>query len=221
MRGYFLPDVLGASRVAVRKIKRAFYQPLLYSVAKNLCYWVFKIAWRLNVQGVENVPLEGAVIIASNHRSLADPPLVGSSLPRHLHFLAKEELFSFKPFGWLIRNLNAHPLRRASSDVRAFKAAREILGSGEGLILFPEGRRGKTDDLQAGKAGVGMLAAMSDCPVVPVYIENSGHMKSFKPITVAFGRPIRFTGFLSYQAMADGVMAEIARLKAGLAGRKI
>ncbi len=205
----------------MRKIKSPFYQPFLYFISKNLCYLVFKLGWRLRVRGADNVPNEGAVIIASNHRSLADPPLVGCLLKRPVHFLAKEELFSFKPFGWLISNLNAHPLKRASSDVRAFKAAREILESGNGLILFPEGRRGKTDDLQPAKAGVGMLSAMAGCPVVPVYIANSAYMKDFRPITVSYGRPLYFKDFADYQAMADGVMAEIGRLKLELATAKI
>lgn len=168
--------------------------------------------WRANVKGKENVPKKGGVIIAANHRSLVDPPVVGSVLPRNVHFLAKEELFHFGPFGWLIKNLNAHPLRR-SGDVRAFKIALRLLRSGEGVILFPEGRRAKTDQLQKPKAGVGLLAKATGCAIVPAYIHNSGYVSKFKKIYVRFGPPLNPDNYESDQAMADAVMQEIQKMK--------
>src|SRR5207253_1193849 len=82
-----------------------------------------------------------AFAIAATHRSFADPPLVGVSVPREVHFLAKRELFRFKPFGWLIGQLNAHPLNRRAGDVSAIRQAQRILKDGHVLIVFPEGRR--------------------------------------------------------------------------------
>ncbi len=198
-------------------IERYFFHPVLYRIAKISCFLVFKIVWRMKVYGKENVPKKGAVIIAANHRSLADPPLVGVATTRYVHFLAKEELFRFRPFGWLIKNLNAHPLNRGGSDIAAFKIAKKILSEGEGLIVFPEGRRSKTDELGKPKAGVGMLAHISKAPVIPTYIHNSGHLKDFKRLIVSFGSPIRYENFDSYERMAEDVMASIADLKSRLA----
>lgn len=159
------------------------------------------------------MPESGAFIVAANHRSLADPPLIGVSSQRPVHFLAKEELFRFRPFGWLISNLNAHPLKRASHDVKALKAAKEILGSGDPIILFPEGRRSKTDTLQPAKAGVGMLSSLTGAPVIPAYIHNSGYLKEFRRLSVLFGAPLYPQNFDSYQAMADATMLEISKLQ--------
>ncbi len=185
---------------------------ILYFVFKNTFRLLFGTIWRTSIKGAENVPKTGGVIIAANHRSLVDPPVVGSSLPRDVHFLAKEELFQFGPFGWLITNLNAHPLRR-SGDVRAFKIALRLLNSGEGVILFPEGRRSKTDDLQKAKAGVGLLSKTTGCAIVPAYIHNSGYVSKLKKMYVRFGAPLHPGNYETDQAMADAVMLEIQKMK--------
>jgi 1-acyl-sn-glycerol-3-phosphate acyltransferase len=138
--------------------------------------------------------------------------VVGISTPREVHFLAKEELFRFKPFGWLIRRLNAHPLNR-KGDVAAFKLAQRILEEGYALIVFPEGRRSKTDHLAKPKAGVGLLAIRTGCPVVPTYIHNTGHLKKFRRAQVHFGSPLQAKSFHSSQAISEEVMRQIQRLK--------
>lgn len=168
--------------------------------------------WRLHVSGLENVPRTGGLIVAPNHRSYADPPLVGVAVPREVHFLAKKELFSFRPFGWFIRNLNAHPLNRAG-DIAAFREAARILKGGGALIIFPEGHRMKTDELGPPKAGIGMLAATTASPILPVYIENSGYMARFRRVFLRFGKPIAPQGFSTYADIAAEVMRQIAVLK--------
>ena len=162
--------------------------------------------------GMENLPKKGPVIIASNHRSYIDPPIIGSVVHRDFHFLAKKELFNFKPFGWFITKLNAHPLNRASG-IAALRAAQEILDENGVVILFPEGRRSPSDQLLKPKSGVGMLALKTGVPVVPAYIHNSGHLKEFKRVSVYFGVPIDPKKFKSYDALAEEVMAQIQKLK--------
>jgi len=194
-------------------VKRSFLSPFLYTSAKFLCYWFFRLVWRLRVIGTENIPKARAVIFAANHRSFADPPLLGSATKHYVNFLAKEELFRFRPFGWLIFELHAHPLNRRGGDVAAFKMARRVLADGQALIVFPEGRRSKTDELGPARAGVGLLAQITKSPVVPTYLHNSAHLKRFKPLIVAFGAPILAQEGESAQAVADRVMTSIAELK--------
>src|SRR5258706_12353999 len=107
---------------------------LLYTVSKFACACFFKIGWRLEIKGLDHIPNSGPVIIAANHRSYADPPVIGLSVSRPVHFLAKKELFDFKPFGWLISRLNAHPLNRRAG-VAAMKEAQRILQEGGVIIL--------------------------------------------------------------------------------------
>ncbi len=166
----------------------------------------------MKVLGLANVPKTGSVIIAANHRSFADPPVVGSAIVRAVHFMAKEELFEFGPFGWLISGLNAHPLKR-TGDVGAFKLALNLLHSGCALILFPEGRRSPTTELLKPKAGVGFLSMTADCPVVPTYVHNTAYFRQFKKVVVQFGTPILPQGFESHQALADEVMKQIQKMK--------
>ncbi len=193
-------------------VSRIFHR-ILYDGAKNVARIFFTLGWRLSVQGKGRIPRKGPVIFAAHHRSYADPPLIGSTVPRDVHFLAKRELFNFRPFGWLIGQLNAHPLNRKAGDVGAIRAAQRLLKDGHALIVFPEGRRSKTDNLARPKAGVGMLAFLASCPVVPTYIHNSGHLVKFRKVIIRFGPPLYPHTFDSYQALAEGVMRQIQKMK--------
>ncbi len=194
------------------RIQDVNHPSLWYPFGQFVCGLFFSTLWRLKVTGVENVPLSGPVIIASNHRSFADPPLIGVSSPRPLHFLAKKELFDFGPFGWLISRLNAHPLNRAAG-IGALKTAQDVLEQGGAVILFPEGRRSRTEELQKPKGGVGMLAVKMGVPVVPVYIQNSGSMGQLKRLSVNFGSPIDAGSFSDYDKLAEEVMGRIQKMK--------
>ncbi len=184
----------------------------LYRFARFVCCCFFKIGWRFEIKGHENIPPTGPVLIAANHRSLADPPLVGVGVSRPVHFLAKKELFNFRPFGWLIENLNAHPLDR-KAGVAAMREAQRLLESGSIVIVFPEGKRIKDDALARPKAGVGLLALKTGAAVVPAYIHNSGHMTQLKKISITFGSPINPEKFESYESFAAQVMLKIQELK--------
>ncbi|OVE78441.1 hypothetical protein BVX98_00330 [bacterium F11] len=183
-----------------------------YWTARFVCMVLFKVGWRLSVQGAENVPLSGSVIFSSNHRSYADPPLVSVSCPRPIHFLAKKELFRFRPFGWLITNLNSHPLNRKSGS-GGVKEMQRLLAQRCGVLVFPEGKRHKSPGLGSAKPGVGLLAIKTKTPVVPIYIHNSDLMGYFKKLTVVYGSPISPEGFSSYQDFADRVLSEIQDLR--------
>jgi 1-acyl-sn-glycerol-3-phosphate acyltransferase len=146
-----------------------------YRIGWLLLNPIFKYLFGFRARNPELVPAQGPVLICPNHRSFWDPPFVGSAITRPIHYLAKEELFTtFKPFGWLIKRLNAVPLKRDKGAVSAFRVGLSILETGSALLVFPEGTRNKTEaTLLPLKDGAALLAFRSGAPLVPVYIYES------------------------------------------------
>ena len=181
------------------------------------------------VRGREHVPPSGGVIVASNHISFWDPPLVGTAAIRELHFLAKEELFRPPVLGSLIRSYNAIPIRRGVADLSGLNKAMDVLRAGHALIMFPEGTRNRSGELRSARPGVGMLAVATDARVVPAYISGSDRPGKWLfrrgSLRVSFG-PSRTwrelagpeadlePGRALYTSVGDGVMREIAALRA-------
>ena len=195
------------------------------------CWWIAyglaRLFFRLRVEGRDHIPSEGGVVLAGNHCSYVDPPLIGVAAGRELWYVAKQEAFSMPLLGWLMRKLNAMPIDRSSRGDRSGLAAiSERLNAGAGMILFPEGTRNKTGRFLAPKSGVGMMVYRAAVPVVPVYI--SGTVNVWKSliglsrVKVSFGAPIRFhPGQLplrrkdAYQSISREVMRHIGNLKQG------
>lgn len=200
--------------------QRKLHQRFLYWLSQSFARAVCVIFGRLEIIGAENVPKEGGALIASNHLSNLDPPLIAASIGRPIYFFAKEELFRVPILGWWIAQVNAFPVKRLEHDVGAFKKARALLARGESVLLFPEGRRSKTGDLGPPKPGCAMLAVKAGVPVVPVCIMNSHRLFEFKKLKVAFGTPIRPSKLMeenrSYEIFAGEIMAAIAALKSKL-----
>lgn len=197
---------------------------MLYASLKWCVRHIASVCFRLKVVGADRVPREGRLILAANHLSLLDPPLIGCVVPRELDYMAKAELFQVPGLGRLIRRLNAHPVDRTGSDSAALRLALRLLDAGRALLVFPEGTRGTEGELGPGRAGAGMLAALSAAPVVPVYIQGSERAlprgaAAPRParVTVTFGAPITFKrerGKARYQDISDEIMAAIGRVKA-------
>jgi 1-acyl-sn-glycerol-3-phosphate acyltransferase len=159
----------------------------------------------VRVIGRDNVPANGPVILAANHIAFLDPPAVGAAFaPRHVSYLAKSELFRFKPLGWLISNLNAFPVDRSRGDTGAIRKSVAILKEGRALLVFPEGGR-NVDGKAEAKNGVAFLAKLSGAPVIPVYIHGTKNAKFRQPVTVAFGKPMHYDPALgkSTEAMSQ------------------
>ncbi|HAM35602.1 MAG TPA: 1-acyl-sn-glycerol-3-phosphate acyltransferase [Elusimicrobia bacterium] len=167
-------------------------QRLLIPVLRGLLFSV----WRLQVSGLENIPRQGAVILACNHVSNADPPLVGcAAYPvRSLRYLAKVELFRVPVLGWLLRRGGAIALDRGRADVAAVRASLEVLSRGRCLLLFPEGTRSKSGRPGRPKSGVGFLSGKAGVPVIPTRVVNTRRFLRLSPLEVRFGKPLRFSG---------------------------
>ena len=127
--------------------------------------------WR--VSGREHIPMEGPLLVASNHIALLDPPYVGSCLRREACFVAKKELFAFAPLRALVESYNSIPIRRGGWDSAVFRTVRKKLDQGWAVIMFPEGTRSRGRGFLPPKPGVGMIARQSLVPVLPVCISGT------------------------------------------------
>ncbi len=162
---------------------------------------VFRGLFRISVRNPENIPKRGPYIVASNHRSYLDPPVLNAVFPEPLVFIAKEELFR-PPLGWILKHMRAIPIRRGAGDVSALERALDLLKEGCAVAVFPEGTRARPGEFLRPKAGVGLLAIKSGAPVVPVLIEGTdrvlprGSLLPIPkvPIKVSVGKPLNFEG---------------------------
>ncbi|WP_330949575.1 lysophospholipid acyltransferase family protein [Virgibacillus sp. MG-45] len=187
----------------------------LYKFAKFIVLIIFYPLYRIKVIGKENIPKKGPVIICSNHISNLDPPVVGITSSRDIHFMAKEELFNNFFLGKLLKGIQAFPVKRGMGDRNALRKGLDILNNGEALGLFPEGTRSKTGELGKPLAGVGFFALRSDAQVVPCLIK--GPYKPFKRLIVTYGPPMNMEQLRANKTNAketsEAIMNEIKKLQ--------
>lgn len=197
-----------------------------YWFCYNLIKLVGRTFFRLRVVHRERMINHGPVIMASNHESYLDPPLVGSVADRAIFFLARKSLLAGPFFGWLLPKLNVIPVDQEGNDRSALKALIRILRAGEGTLVFPEGERTQDGRLRPALPGLGFVIAKTLAPVVPMRIfgareawpRGSSRVR-FRPITVVVGEPIYFTaadlqplGKDVYLRLSQRVMDAIAAL---------
>lgn len=161
---------------------------MFYWFARDILKVFFTIFMPIKAIGKENVPKEGAFVLAMNHKSMLDVIAAGVSCPRTIYFMAKKELFKNKFVGWILKKLNAFPVDREKGDLKAIKMALGILKNEHVLGIFPEGKRVHEDEDVSAKAGVSMLALRAKTPVVPAAMV--GEYGIFKRVYVVFGAPI-------------------------------
>ena len=206
---------------------------LSYRIGWLMFRALYAVFFRWRVFNAERVPVTGGVILAANHASFIDPPLVGSALYRPINYMARESLFRFPGVGALLRSWNAVPVNRDGGGAAGLKAILDRLLAGGGIILFPEGTRTLDGKLQPARSGVGLTVIKSVAPVVPVRVFGSfeaygRHMKIPRPhrVVMKFGKPMDFAALRAeaktcdkmrlkaiYQQVADEIMEAIAGLE--------
>ena len=144
--------------------------PWFYYIAKVIVRGLLQLLTHCQVQGRENIPTQGPLLIIANHLSLADPPLLGVSLGRKVMFMAKKELFRFKVIEYFIDAFGAFPVHRGQLNRQALRQARQILVEGLALVMFPEGTRSRSGRLRLAFSGPALIAARTGAPVMPVGI---------------------------------------------------
>ncbi len=198
-----------------------------YGFFHYLARTIYAMWFRGEVVGTENFPNEGPFLIASNHVSHLDPPLVGCQVSRQMRFFARKTLWSNPVVSWWLDQGETIPVERDSGDVGAIKRVLQALRENRVVVLFPEGTRSPDGRLQKPKAGIGLMACKTGVPVVPCHVFGSyeafGKGSLFPrlgtPVTIVFGRPIPASeyddpaaGKARYQTAALRIMDRIAVL---------
>jgi 1-acyl-sn-glycerol-3-phosphate acyltransferase len=155
------------------------------------------LAFQTRCTGQENIPKTGAVLMVANHQSHLDPPVIGSGCPRHMHFIARETLFRFKPFGMLMHSLDAIPLNREGMGLAGVKETLRRLRQGKMVLVFPEATRSRDGEIGRLKPGFASMAVRGGAAILPVVIEGAydvwPHRKRFPglgAIHVHYGPPL-------------------------------
>lgn len=230
----FLIDTsfLTADEVAA-EVKKLYYQkisrkrrPFFYALTVFVCWLVLKLFFRLKIYGRKHIP-KGPAIVASNHASNLDPPVISAGIHEEMHFLAKESLFKVPILGKMIRNLNAHPVGKQAGDAKIFKLILEVLDKGDKILLFPEGARTLNAEIQPFQPGLGFLTWKAKCTILPAYIKgtfkalppNQKFPKLFVPVSITIGSPILFLEFAhlekreAMEKIAEKTFEAIIKLK--------
>jgi 1-acyl-sn-glycerol-3-phosphate acyltransferase len=199
-----------------RMAERSLGKRLWYDLLQLVCQLTAVVAFRIRARGQHRFPAAGGVLVLSNHQSNLDPVLVGISVPRRLNYLARETLFGFAPFRWLIRSLDAIPIDRDGFGLAGIKETLRRLKRGEAVLVFPEGTRSSDGEIAPLKPGLCAIARRSGAALVPVAIEGAyaawprrRKLPRRSTIRVEIGPPITPAEVATMDD--DALMAEIER----------
>jgi 1-acyl-sn-glycerol-3-phosphate acyltransferase len=154
-------------------MQRSLFNRVWYHLLQRGLQLLAVAVYRARYSGRENIPAEGGVLVVSNHQSHLDPPLVGTGCPRRMNYLARETLFRFAPFRWLIRSVDSIPIDRDGIGLGGIKEALRRLKRGEMVVIFPEGTRTRDGQIAPFRPGFTALAVRSHAAILPVAIEGA------------------------------------------------
>ena len=194
----------------------------LYSFCRSVVKGVLKLLFRIKVTGLENEPMEGAVILCPNHISLWDPVFIACAMKVPLRFMAKKELFDKPVLGWFLNTIGAYPVSRDANDIGAVKHTLRILKEGGHIGIFPQGKRfrGVAPRSTQIKGGAGMMAMHTKAAVLPIGIYTKDYkVRIFRKVLVRVGEPIPYAVFEPLPKNGEGfeqatgiIFDEICRL---------
>jgi|CZKI01.1.fsa_nt_gi 1-acyl-sn-glycerol-3-phosphate acyltransferase len=200
----------------------------VYGFFYGLCRLVYQMFFRGDVAGLENLPETGGYIVAANHASHLDPPIVGMFLPRQVSYFARKTLWKPGVAAWWLTTVGTIPVDRdGGMSIDAIKRVLHTLSHDKVVIVFPEGTRSLTGELQPPRPGVGLIACRAQVPVVPARVFGSfeafgkkGSLRLGTPVSVAYGRPLTPSeydrpedGRERYARTAARIMAAINRIE--------
>ena len=194
------------------------------------CLWLLfnglaRLFLRFRVKGIEHFPPNGGIIVAANHASYLDIPLLGCAIRRRVFFLGRENLWPNPLLSWILQRLGWIPLKTHRLDRKAFGLALQCLKSGIPVVIFPEGTRTEDGQLQEGRPGIGYLVAESQCQVIPAYISGTFKVLPVKakcpkvfPVSVSFGPLVNYSpdenqrAKAYYENVSASVMEHVSRV---------
>lgn len=192
---------------------------MAYAVARFIICGLTRLLTRLSIEGRQHVPTTGAFVLAPVHRSYVDTPIAACVTRRRLRFMGKEEVWKYRPIGWLVSALGAFPVARGTADREALRRSLAVLETGQPLVVFPEGTRKDGPIVQPLFEGAAYLAARAGVPIVPVGIGGSArvmprHAKMIYPrkVHVVVGAPIVVDAGESGRASRRALTEATARL---------
>jgi cytidylate kinase len=166
-------------------------------------YLLLRLTWRflyrIKVKGIEYFPLTGPVVVACNHRAMTDPFFLGHNVPRQIHYMAKVELWKYRPLAWAMEQFGTFPVSRGEVDRSAIKRGIEILEVGEVLGLFPEGHCNKAEELAPLRPGISLFSLREGVVTIPAVMRGTDlafkhGVPHFPRVDIVFGPPIEMPG---------------------------
>lgn len=186
-------------------LRRGTFQGRTFTILRAILITLCRVVLRMRIEGLENVPKTGPLIVVANHLHNADPLLISIAVPRPVHYMAKKELFAVPVIGRIIRLGGAFPVDRGTADRAAIRTADLTLKQGIAVGMFPEGTRSKTGALKFALPGAAMIAQLTGAPVLPVTITGSerlpfngethrpdrqaSHARRRRGVTITIGAP--------------------------------
>ena len=196
-----------------------------YTSVRKLLGGLFRKLYRIELEGAENLPVDGGLLLCANHTANTDVLVLAAALPRPINYMAKAELFKIPGLKQLIRAFGAFPVRRGTTDTKAIKQAVSLIEGGEVVGMFPQGKRYKKQDFRKTevKNGAGMIAYRAKCTVLPVFIATKNNqVHIFRKTKIIIGKPIPFEALpyengtmREYEAASQCVFEGIAALSDG------